>query len=220
MISDFAKEAQIREQLEAGKADAAAAPAVDEAAAAKASFEEAQALGAQLAAVLTESCAAGEPMPSEAVAVLRALISSTAGARGWFVTLLTNPDFDPVFQPPLDEGLLQAIEASPDPNIKLMTMNVAMSTATELTHAANGNEQLASASRMTRDRSTVLLVELLDRMPGLRDAAEALLTAVQPEGEAAAAEADADWAKFCKKWGYGATQREAIRVQLSAALGS
>ena len=56
--------------------------------------------------------------------------------------------------------------------------------------------------------------QLLDRLPGLREAAEALLTAVDPNAEAA----DADWLKFCKKWGYGAAQREAIRKRLAAAL--
>ena len=119
-------------------------------------------------------------MPQEAVAVLRALISSTSGARGWFVTLLTDPDFGAIFRPPLDESLLSAISDNPDPNIKLVTMNVAMSTATELVHEANGNPALAAASRMTRDRSKIILLALLDRMPGLREEAADLLSAVEP----------------------------------------
>ena len=131
-----------------GGSAAAAAPPKDspvevgaeaEAAAREASFEEAQALGTQLATLLAESCAEGEPMPAEAVKVLRALISSSSGARGWFVTLLTDERFDAVFRPPLDAALLSTISDNPDPNIKLMTMNVAMSTATELVHAANGD---------------------------------------------------------------------------------
>ena len=80
-----------------------------EAAARQASFEEAQALGSQLAELLAESCAEGEPMPAEAVGVLRALISTSSGARGWFVTLLTDERFDAVFAPPLDASLLSAI---------------------------------------------------------------------------------------------------------------
>ena len=39
--------------------------------AATASFEESQVLGAKLASILSESCVSGEPMPSEAVDVLR-----------------------------------------------------------------------------------------------------------------------------------------------------
>ena len=60
-----------------------------------------------------------------------------------FVTLLTDERFDAVFRPPLDAALLSTISDNPDPNIKLMTMNVAMSTATELVHAANGDPSLA-----------------------------------------------------------------------------
>ena len=218
---DAAKEAQIREQLEGKPTTRHTSSAPTEAAAKQVSFEEAQDLGATLATMLTESCAAGEPMPAEAVATLRALISTTAGARGWFVTLLTDPAFEPVFRPPLDEALLEAIEASPDPNIKLMTMNVAMSTATELVHLANGNDDLAAASRMTSERSTVLLTTLLDRLPGLREAAEALLAAVQPDDDSAAADDDgsrAEWLKFCKKWGYKAEQKAAIRNKLESLL--
>ena len=139
-----AEEAKIRESLGgemASERHGAAAVEVGagaEAAARQASFEEAQALGTQLATLLAESCAKGEPMPAEAVKVLRALISSTSGARGWFVTLLTDERFDAVFRPPLDAALLSTISDNPEPNIKLMTMNVAMTTATELVHAANG----------------------------------------------------------------------------------
>jgi hypothetical protein len=128
----------------------AAAEDEAETAARAASFDEAQRLGSELAETLTESCSRGEPMPEEAVRALRALVSHTAGGRGWFVSLLTNPDYEPIFKPPLDPQLLSAIEASPDPNVKLLTMNVAMSTATELVHKANGDDDLAAASRLTR----------------------------------------------------------------------
>eukprot|EP00443_Scrippsiella_acuminata_P009407 CAMPEP_0115351638 /NCGR_PEP_ID=MMETSP0270-20121206/97095_1 /TAXON_ID=71861 /ORGANISM="Scrippsiella trochoidea, Strain CCMP3099" /LENGTH=284 /DNA_ID=CAMNT_0002773789 /DNA_START=15 /DNA_END=870 /DNA_ORIENTATION=- len=226
--SDLEEEAKIRQSLEGGKSaslrhgavaaghedgeQGAAATTEDEAKAS--SFEDAQVLGKKLGMVLAASCAAGEPMPEEAVKLLRALVSTTAGARGWFVTLLTDPAFDAVFQSPVDESLLDAISASPEPNIRLMTMNVAMSTATELAHLERGNPDLAAASRMTRDRSTVLLAELLDRLPGLRESVEALLSAVQP-GEAEPAE---EWVKFCRKWGYNAEQKEAIRKQIEPLL--
>ena len=85
-----AEEAKIRESLGgemASERHGAAAVEVGagaEAAARQASFEEAQALGTQLATLLAESCAKGEPMPAEAVKVLRALISSTfPGSAAW-----------------------------------------------------------------------------------------------------------------------------------------
>lgn len=170
------------------------------------SFEDAQVIGDDLAAILTKSCANGEPMPEEATLLLRDLVSTTSGARGWFVSLLTNMDYDPVFVKPIDESFLSALCDNPEPNIKLMTMNVAMSTATELTHLANGNEDLAAGSRMTAIRSTILVEELMERLPGVRETFEALLSAVDGREDG-----DKEWMKFCKKWGYGPEQKDAIR---------
>lgn len=191
-----------------GAAAAAAGSASDT------SFEDAQVLGAELAAVLAKSHAAGAPFPAEARAPLRALVSSTKGARGWFVTLLTNPAFEAVFESPMDEDLLEALCAAPEPNIRLCVMNVAMSTATELAHLENGNADLAAASRMTRDRATLILRELIGRLPGLKEAVAGLLSAVDP----GAPQPDQEWVKFCAKWGYGDAQREAIRAQVAPLL--
>ena len=203
------QEARIRADLEGSKKSAATA-----------SFEDAQVLGRRLATILADSCAAGEEMPAEAVEVLRALISTTSGARGWFVTLLTDPAYDAVFCPPLDPQLLSAIEASPDPNLKLLTMNVAMSTATELVHIDNGSDELAAASRLTRDRSRALLEALLPRMGGLDAEVGRLRTACEPwaADDQPAAGADEEWVKFTKKWRYGAEQRRAIKAELDALL--
>ena len=211
-----AEEAKIRESLggemasERHGAAAVEVGAEAEAAARQASFEEAQALGTQLATLLAESCAEGEPMPAEAVKVLRALVSSTSGARGWFVTLLTNPDFESIFEAPMPETMLEAICENPEPNIRLMTMNVAMSTATELVHLQNGSDELAAASRLTRDRSKVLLNALLPRMMGLAEEVQKLRTAVEPWKDGVPPEsADKEWVDFTRKWKYGEEQRVA-----------
>ena len=185
-----------------------------------ASFEEGQVLGAQLADILAASCANGKNMPAEAVAVLRSLVSTTSGARGWFVTLLTDERYDVVFQKPLDLELLRAIEDSPEPNLKLLTMNVAMSTATELVHNANGSDDLAAASRLTRDRSKILLNALLPRMVGLVEELQGLRTAVLPwpSADTPPESADTEWVEFTKKWKYGAEQRAAIKAVLDELL--
>mmetsp|Transcript_35885 Transcript_35885/g.70603 ORF Transcript_35885/g.70603 Transcript_35885/m.70603 type:complete len:243 (-) Transcript_35885:74-802(-) len=180
-----------------------------------ASFEEAQRIGADLAALLNASCRSdGDPMPAGAVDLLRALVSTTSGARGWFVTLLTDPDYGPVFARPVDATLLSALCDSPETNVELMTMNVAMSTATELTHLSMGNPELAANSRVTAERAGVLALEVMDRMPGLRDSFVALRSAVDGTEE----EGDKFWLKFCKKWGYGPEQRDAIRVRVDELL--
>lgn len=182
-----------------------------------ASFEDAQMIGRKLATVLNDSCANGEPMPEEATSLLRALVSTTSGARGWFVTLLTDPDFEAVFRSsPIEEDLVAALCDAPDTNADLMTMNVAMSTATELTHLANGNDDLAAGSRLTSERSCVLVKECLERMPGLRENMEGLLSAVDPE--VVDEKRSTRWATFCSKWGYGLEHKDAIKNKVKPLL--
>mmetsp|Transcript_59325 Transcript_59325/g.111973 ORF Transcript_59325/g.111973 Transcript_59325/m.111973 type:complete len:477 (-) Transcript_59325:95-1525(-) len=189
------------------------------------SFENAQVVGAELASVLQSSCAAGEAMPARASELLRELVSTSSGARGWFVTLLTDPAYDAIFRDPIDESLLAALVDNPDPNIRLMTLNLAMSTATELVHRARGHLQLAAASAMTRDRSKALLVALVDRMPELRTAVQSLQEAAQGPGfqkkntvGVATAAEDNEFAMFCENFGYSAEQKEAIGKQASEVL--
>ena len=178
-----------------------------------ASFEE-KVLGAQLAYILAASCANGEPMPA-AVTVLRSLVSTKGmddHTCGWLVTLLTDERYDAVFKPPLDPVLLREIEASPEHNKKLLTANVVVSTATELVHVAEGKEDLAAVSRLTRDRSKVLLNVLLPRMIGLVEEVQRLRTAVVPwpSADTPPEGADKEWVKFTMDRKYGEEQRAAV----------
>lgn len=188
----------------------------------KSSFEDAQVIGRNLATILSQSCSNGEPMPEEATLLLRALISTTSGARGWFVSLLTDPYFEPVFVPPIDEAFLSALCDNPEPNIKLMTMNVAMPTAMEVTHSLNGSKDLAESSQMTARRASILVTELIDRLPELKATLESLLSAVSIDGDKNQKnDGDKDvkeWIKFCKKWGYGVPEKDAIRKRLESLL--
>ena len=183
-----------------------------------ASFEESQIISVQLADILAGARAHGETMPSEAATVLRSLVSTDEGARGWFVTLLTDERYDAVLKPPLDPELLAAIEASPEPNNKLLTMNVAMSTATELVHVANGSEDLSAASRLTRDRSKVLIHALLLRMLGLPEEMQRLRTAVVVYTDSPPESADKEWVQFTKECKYNEEQRAAIAAVLDELL--
>ena len=136
-----------------------------------------------------------------------------------FVTLLTDERYDAVFKLPLEPQLLTVIGAAPEPNLQLLTMNVATSTATELVHVADGNEDLAAASRLTRERSKVLLNALLPRMMGLTEEVQRLRTAVVPwKDDTPPKSADKKWVELITKWKYSAEQRAAIKAVLDELL--
>ena len=112
--------------------------AVSVEAAKSASFEEAQKLGMSLGLSLSSHLAHGSAPSIDEQGALGALLSHSDGARGFYVTTLTAPELDKLFEEPIQESMLSAIKSSPDPNVKLLTMNIAMSTATEIAHLANG----------------------------------------------------------------------------------
>jgi hypothetical protein len=177
--------------------------------------EESLVLG-QLADLLATNCSNGEEMPYEAVVMLRSLASPTWGARGLFVTLLTDERYDAVFKLPLEPQLLTVIGAAPE-NKQLLTTQLATSTAMELVHVADGSEELAAASRLTRERSKVLLNALLPRMMGLTEEVQRLRTAAVPwKDDTPPESADKEWIKLTST--YTPEQRAAINAVLDELL--
>ena len=191
-----------------------------------ASFEAAQDIGRELAEQLRDK----KTLDDEARELLQDLVSTTSGARGWFVSLLTDDDLAQLFEPPIDDALLEPIAARPEPNLRLCVMNVAMSAATAIQHERDGHRDLAAASRATSSRSAALCTALLERdmMAGLAEALRALYEAAAPRdddlgelgeilglsSDAAPSHVDEDWAAFLDKWRYGPDQRAAIRRTL------
>ena len=191
-----------------------------------ASFEAAQAIGRELAEQLRDK----KTLDDEARELLQDLVSTTSGARGWFVSLLTDDDLAQLFEPPIDDALLVPIAARPEHNLRLCVMNGAMSSATAVAHERDGHRDLAAASRATSSRSAALCTALLERdmMAGLAEALRALYEAAAPgdddlgelgeipglSPDAAPAHVDEDWAAFLDKWRYGPEQRAAIQRTL------
>ena len=167
-------------------------------------------------------------LDDEARELLQDLVSTTSGARGWFVSLLTDEDLAQLFVPPIDDALLQPIAQRPEPNLRLCVMNVAMSAATAIQHERDGHRDLAAASRATSSRSAALCTALLERdmMAGLAEA----LRVVRGRGAArrrlggtgrdlglvgrGASSRGRGRAAFLDKRRYGPDQRAAIRRTL------
>ena len=193
-----------------------------------ASFEESQAISVELGRELERCRRAGERLGDDARDLLDDLISTTSGARGWFVVLLTSPEFGALFSPAVEPALLEAIAAKPEPNLRLCVMNVAMSAATALAHDARGHADLTAASRETGARSSALVAALLDDMAGLRDAVAALAAAAGGGDDdglddlekllAGEPNPDREWRDFLDKWGYDGEQRAEIRRALRSLL--
>lgn len=185
-----------------------------------ASFEQAQSIGFSLGTTLAARLQRGETdafCPEKQA--LHALLSHSDGARGFYVTTLTAPELDILFEEPINASMLDAIKASPEPNAKLLAMNLAMSTATELAHVANGNDEFAKGSALTRTRTRALISSLLldSSFPALKQHLQDLLAAiVKPSTSTPDVEA---YRAFLKRWGYNEQMLEAIAAQVKPVLG-
>lgn len=181
-----------------------------------ATFDQAQKIGMSLGRQMSERVEKGQGASHDEKEILVALLSHSDGARGFYVTTLTAPELDNVFALPVDPTLLNAIKQSPDPNAKLLTMNIAMSTATELAHLANGNMDFAKGSALTRGRTRALIDCLSPTFPALKNNLTDLLAAINTPAAAAAgvnAEVEA-YRAFLNRWGYDEKMREAIALQI------
>ena len=183
-----------------------------------ASFEAAQSLGFALGQQMAARLQRGDSAAQEEKLALKALLSHSDGARGFYVTTLTAPELDSLFCEPLDPALLDAIRASPSPNAKLLTMNLAMSTASQLAHMSKGNTEFAEGSALTRTRTCVLISSFTSgsTFPALKQNLQDLLDAIATPANTSPDVLE--YRAFLKRWGYDSEMLNAIETQVRSVL--
>ena len=158
------------------------------------SFEEAL----HLSQSLVERMTAGSLSEAEVHQAIAALVSSSNGARGFFVVYLSDP------QSPADEPsqtVIAALRTAPEIIASLLVKNLAMSTAMAITHRRNQNEELANGSNRVQTRSLHLIQQL--QTPELRESAISLFQTLNGSSSS--------YQSFLERWGYDQEQQQAIR---------
>lgn len=161
-------------------------------------FEQAIALTQSLMVAMEQGLADAEL--EQAVA---ALVQSENGARGFFVTYLTDPRPIADHATPL---LLEALRSSPDIVAELLVKNLAMSAAMAVQHRRNQDEEMAQGSDRVRSRTAELIQAL--QLP-------ATTQRVQQMAESAAT-GQGEYASFLSRWNYDAEQRSVIQEAAAA----
>ena len=142
---------------------------------------------------------------AEIAAALKALVKSENGARGFFVTYLT--DSGSLADNP-STAVLEALQSAPDIVAELLVKNLAMSAAMAVTHHRNHNETMATQSERVRKRTT-RLIELL-QLPCVYELSQKLRdSATTGEGS---------YKAFLERWGYDREQRQVIQQALSQVI--
>ena len=161
------------------------------------SFEEAIALTQELLSQIE----AGQLSETEIENAIASLVKSQNGARGFFVTYLTD-NRQLADQP--TPAVFGALETAPETVPELLVKNTAMSSAMAVHHRRNGDQEMAASSERVRSRSVHLIQNL--NLPALKSTAKELYhSATTGEGV---------YQEFLQRWGYDEEQRKAMTQAL------
>lgn len=164
-------------------------------------FEQAIALTQSLLAHMEQGTL---PTP-EVERAIAALVSSEAGARGFFVTYLT--DSGTLADHP-DTAVITALRSAPDIVAELLVKNLAMSSAMAVFHRRQQDEATAQESDRVRSRTHQLIQRL--QLPAVQMKGQNLLESI--------ASGQGSYQSFLDRWGYDTEQRQVIQQALQQAL--
>ncbi len=163
----------------------------------KISFEE--------AIVFTQSLLTDDNLqPGEIARGIRDLVATENGARGFFVTYLTQENL-PNNHPPY---VIRALKSSPEIVSELLVKNLAMSTAMTITHRRQNNEKMAQSSINVTHRTTKL-IQLLELNQ---------ITAKLTQMRESAATDKGNYSTFLQRWGYDQEQKQVIGEKMTQLL--
>jgi hypothetical protein len=136
------------------------------------------------------------------------LVQTENGARGFFVTYLTD---DRAFADQATPGVVKALRASPEIVSELLVKNLAMSSAMAVYHRRQQDDANAQGSDRVRARTAALISQLAN-LPLLQEKSQQLLKSAET--------GMGEYQSFLERWGYDAEQRQVIQTAFQQVLTS
>jgi hypothetical protein len=168
---------------------------------AKISFEEAIALTQSLLSEIEQE----KLSKSDFASTVASLVASENGARGFFVTYLT--DSRQLADQPAEE-VVAALRSSPETVSELLVKNLAMSTAMILAHTRSQHLDLAQGSERVQRRTTHLIRQT--QLAQVQTKIHRLLESITS--------GTGHYQSFLTRWGYDAEQKQAIAQALQRTI--
>ncbi|MGL4499346.1 MAG: hypothetical protein ACRC2M_17345 [Planktothrix sp.] len=163
--------------------------------------------GIEITELLLNELADNSLSEVEITKTITKLVKTHNGARGFFVTYLT--DARTCFDQPID-SIIQALETSPEIVSDLLVKNVAMSSAMVVYHHRHNNLEMQESSQRVVQRSTGLIQQLNCLL--LRSQLQDLLNSAKT--------GKGTYQDFLKRWEYDSEQLVAIVKILERLLSS
>jgi len=153
---------------------------------------------------LLENMASKSISDTEVQTTITDLVQTPTGARGFFVTYLT--DERPFIDSP-SKGIIQALQSSPSIVGELLVKNLVMSSATALAHRRNQDEAMAKGSEQVRDRTLSLIKAV--KLPIVNEKLQKMQKSLTTgQGE---------YQTFLERWGYDAEQKKVMESAILEA---
>jgi hypothetical protein len=130
------------------------------------------------------------------------LVSTSNGARGFFVTYLTSKD--PICDEPRSE-IIAALGAHPEITADLLVKNIAMSTAQQLYHQRRDDLEMAASSTTVATRTITIIHQL--NLPQIQAICRELVNAITTK--------TGSYSEFLTRWGYDDEQKNSIAQVVS-----
>ena len=146
---------------------------------------------------LLEKMASKTIPDSEIQTTITDLVQTQTGARGFFVTYLT--DERPFIDSP-SKGIIYALQSSPSIVGELLVKNLVMSSATALAHRRNQDEEMAKGSEQVRDRTLYLIKAV--KLPIVNEKLQKM--------EKSLTTGQGEYQTFLERWGYDAEQKKVM----------
>jgi 3-methyladenine DNA glycosylase Tag len=131
------------------------------------------------------------------------LVATMNGARGFFVTFLTN---ELSLSTEKSDAIATALRTAPDIVAELLVKNLVMSTAMTLTHRRQNNPDMAQQSQLTQER-TAAIIDQIQLATVEQEAQQLWQSLIQETGS---------YTEFLQKWEYDAEQKQAMQAALSS----
>lgn len=142
---------------------------------------------------LLEKLKTNQLSPESTEREISALVASLDGARGFFVTYLTD-DSNLADQP--SEAVIKALASSPKTVDDLLVKNLAMSTGMAVTHLRQNNPEMAKSSQRVSRRTSDLITAI--NSESLKIKLKQLEASIQ--------DSQGEYHSFLRKWQYDAEQ--------------
>ncbi|MDJ0557054.1 MAG: hypothetical protein QNJ68_21945 [Microcoleaceae cyanobacterium MO_207.B10] len=143
----------------------------------------------------------GQLSEAETEALITKLVKSKDGARGFFISYLT--DSRPLADNP-SPLIFRALESAPDTVPELLAKNLAMSSVMIVYHQQNQNEETARGSAKVRSRTINLIKNL--NLPVIHKILQELYRSVTT--------GEGNYKEFLERFGYDTQQRQVIAEAL------